>query len=191
MEVVPRQNFFNMVPNTEAEVFVSVQGDILGETILGALTPGEKWQLLRVPTGCPEQTLSKLAPVVILTRYLDTAGQWGKVGVELREEVIQNIVRGYTHMLTHRSAHGTYHITHGHPGSTWLTSYVFRVFALSYSIMTTSTLDQRSLCATANWIITERQAEDGHFLENGPVIMASMQGGYRGSEADISLTALV
>uniref|UniRef100_A0A8C7EXQ7 NTR domain-containing protein n=1 Tax=Neovison vison TaxID=452646 RepID=A0A8C7EXQ7_NEOVI len=191
IEMVPRQNFFNMVPNTEAEVFVSVQGDILGETILGTLTPGEKWQLLRVPTGCPEQTLSKLVPAVILTRYLDAAGQWGKVGVELREQVIQNIVRGYTHMLTHRSAHGTYHISNGHPGSTWLTSYVFRVFALAYSIMTTSTLDLRSLCATANWIITKRQAEDGHFLENGPVIMASMQGGYRGSEADISLTALV
>uniref|UniRef100_A0A452VMF1 Complement C3-like n=1 Tax=Ursus maritimus TaxID=29073 RepID=A0A452VMF1_URSMA len=190
-EVLPRQNFLNMVPNTEAEVFVSVQGDILGETILGTLTPGEKWQLLRVPTGCPEQTLSKLAPMIILTRYLDAAGQWGKVGVELRDQVIQNIVRGYTHMLTHRSAHGTYHISNGHPGSTWLTSYVFRVFALAYSIMTTSTLDLQSLCATANWIITERQAEDGHFLENGPVIMASMQGGYRGSEADISLTALV
>ncbi|XP_040484208.1 complement C3-like [Ursus maritimus] len=190
-EVLPRQNFLNMVPNTEAEVFVSVQGDILGETILGTLTPGEKWQLLRIPTGCPEQTLSKLAPMIILTRYLDAAGQWGKVGVELRDQVIQNIVRGYTHMLTHRSAHGTYHISNGHPGSTWLTSYVFRVFALAYSIMTTSTLDLQSLCATANWIITERQAEDGHFLENGPVIMASMQGGYRGSEADISLTALV
>ncbi|XP_019657450.2 complement C3 [Ailuropoda melanoleuca] len=190
-EVLPRQNFLNMVPNTEAEVFVSVQGDILGETILGTLTPGEKWQLLRVPTGCPEQTLSKLAPVTILTRYLDAAGQWGKVGVELRDQVIQNIVRGYTHMLTYRSAHGTYHISNGHPGSTWLTSYVFRVFALAYSITTTSKLDLQSLCATANWIITERQAEDGHFLENGPVIMESMQGGYRGSEADISLTALV
>ncbi|XP_073743769.1 putative protein C3P1 [Callorhinus ursinus] len=123
MEVVPKQNFLNMVPNTEAEVFVSVQG--------------------------------------------------------------------YTHMLTHRSAHGTYHISNGHPGSTWLTSYVFPVFALAYSIMTTSTFDLHSLCATANWIITKRQAEDGHFLENGPVIMASMRGGYRGSEADISLTALV
>lgn len=52
---------------------------------------------------------------------------------------------------------------------------MFRVFALAYSIMTTSKLDLQSLCATANWIITERQAEDGHFLENGPVIMASMQ----------------
>uniref|UniRef100_A0A673U5V9 Complement C3 n=1 Tax=Suricata suricatta TaxID=37032 RepID=A0A673U5V9_SURSU len=190
-EVVPRQDFLDKVPDTEAEVFVSVQGDILGETILGALTPRETRRLLRVPTGCPEQTLSSLAPVVILTRFLDATGQWGKVGVELRDQVMENIISGYTRMLTHRSADGTYHTSKGSPGSTWLTSYVFRVFALAYSTMMTNVLDLHSLCATASWIITQRQAEDGHFLEKGPVIMTSMQGGYRGSEADVSLTALV
>nr|XP_031545441.1 complement C3 isoform X2 [Vicugna pacos] len=190
-ELVPKQDFLNKMPNTEAEVFVSVQGDILGETILGTLTPQETQRLLTVPNGCPEQTLSSLAPVIILTRYLDATGQWSKVGVELREEVMKNIVSGYTRMLTHRSADGTYHSSKGNPGSTWLMSYVFRVFALAYSTMTIRALDLHSLCDIANWIITQRQAKDGHFLEKGPVFMASMQGGYKGSEADISLTALV
>lgn len=61
---------------------------------MGSLTPTETQTLLRLPTGCPEQTLSKLAPVIILTRYLDTTGQWGKVGVELRDQVMKNIVSG-------------------------------------------------------------------------------------------------
>ncbi|XP_058146552.1 complement C3 isoform X1 [Dasypus novemcinctus] len=189
--LVPRKDVLNKVPGTQAEVFVSVQGDILGETILGSLTPKETYRLLRVPTGCPEQTLSALAPLVILTRYLDAAGQWGAVGVELREQVMDNIVSGYTQMLTHRSADGTYHIHQGRPGSTWLSSYVFRVFALAYPTMTARALDQPALCAIADWLITQRQAEDGHFVEKGPVIMKSMQGGYRGSEASVSLTALV
>nr|XP_055227669.1 complement C3-like isoform X4 [Gorilla gorilla gorilla] len=64
-KLVPRQEFLNMVPDTEAEVFISVQGDILGETIVGSLTPSEIQRLLRVPTGCPEQTLSSLMPVII------------------------------------------------------------------------------------------------------------------------------
>ncbi|KAF5911564.1 hypothetical protein HPG69_008161, partial [Diceros bicornis minor] len=122
-ELVPKRDFLNKMPNTEAEVFVSVQG--------------------------------------------------------------------YTRMLTHRSADGTYHTSKGSPGSTWLTSYVFRVFALTYSSMTISVVDLPSLCAIPKWIITQRQAEDGHFLEEGPVVMASMQGGYQHSEADVSLTALV
>ncbi|XP_076978006.1 complement C3-like isoform X2 [Tamandua tetradactyla] len=189
--LVPRQDILNQVPGTQAEVFVSVQGDILGETILGSLMPREMYQLLKVPTGCPEQTLSSLAPLVILTRYLDATGQWGAVGVELRDEVVKNIIRGYTRMLTHRSADSTYHIHKGNPGSTWLSSYVFRIFTLTYSTMTASLLDLPSLCAIANWIVTQRQEDDGHFLEIGPVIMKSMQGGYRGSEAPTSLTAIV
>ena len=32
--------------------------------------------------------------MVILTRYLDTTGQWNKVGVELREKVMKNLARG-------------------------------------------------------------------------------------------------
>ncbi|KAM6216767.1 complement C3-like [Rhynchocyon petersi] len=190
-ELVSRQDILNKMPDTEAEVFISVQGDILGETILGSLTPTETQQLLRVPVGCPEQTLSSLVPLIVLAHYLDTTGHWSKVGVELRDKVIQNIVSGYTRMLTHQSADGTYHIHKGNPGSTWLTSYVFRVYTMSYTTLTTSGLDLSSLCAIADWIITQRQATDGHFLERGPVIMKSMQGGYQGSEADISLTAIV
>ncbi|XP_012496951.1 PREDICTED: complement C3 isoform X2 [Propithecus coquereli] len=191
VELVPRQDVLNKVPGTPAEVFISVQGDILGETVVGSLLPRETQRLLRVPTGCPEQTLSSLVSAIILTQYLDSTGQWGKVGVEHRDQVMKNIVSGYTRMLTHRSPDGTYHTSKGSPGSTWLTSYVFRVFSLAYSTMTISLLDLASVCAIANWIITERQAEDGRFLEKGPVVMTSMQGGYHGSEADTSLTALV
>lgn len=46
---------------------------------------------------------------------------------------------------------------------------------MAYLTMTISVIDLYSLCAVAKWIITQRQAEDGHFLEEGPVIMASMQ----------------
>ncbi|XP_062034549.1 complement C3-like [Lepus europaeus] len=191
MELVPRRELLNKVPDTEAEVFVSVQGDILGETIVGSLTPIETQKLLKVPTGCPEQTLSKLAPVIILTKYLDSTGQWGKVGVEHREQVLKNLVIGHTQMLRYRSADGIYRLTENSPGSTWFTSYMFRIFALAYPIMTDKMPRLSDLCAMANWVITQRQAKDGHFLENGPVVMKSMQGGYKGSEADISLTALV
>ncbi|KAI4583850.1 hypothetical protein MJG53_007129 [Ovis ammon polii x Ovis aries] len=191
MQRVPKQEFLNKMPNTEADVFVSVQGDILGETILGTLTPSEAWRLLRIPSGCPEQTLSSLTPVVILTRYLDTTGQWNKVGVELREKVMKNLARGYSQMLTHRSEDGSYHTSKGNPGSTWLTSYVFRVYALAYRTMTIRALSLDSVCNIANWIITHRQRTRGNFVEESPVVMWSMQGGYQGSEADISLTALV
>lgn len=46
---------------------------------------------------------------------------------------------------------------------------------MAYPTMTISMIDLHSLCAIAKWIVTQRQAEDGHFLEESPVIMASMQ----------------
>ncbi|XP_054980587.1 complement C3 [Sorex araneus] len=188
---LPRKDIQNQVPGTEAEVFISVQGDILAETVLGSLTPLEHRKLLSIPTGCPEQTLSSLASLVLLTQYLDTTGQWGKVGVELRDQVAKNIVSGYTRMVTHQSADGTYHISKGRPGSTWLTSYVFRIYSLAQRTTSIPGLDHKSLCAMADWLCRERQEGDGRFVEHGPVVVASMQGGYRGSEADVSLTALV
>ncbi|XP_027713637.1 venom factor-like isoform X2 [Vombatus ursinus] len=191
-ESVQRRVFENMVPGTEAEVFVSVQGDILGEPILGALTPSELHKLLKVPTGCPEQTLSSLAPLVILTQYLDATGQWGQVGVERRNQVVDNIVTGYARMLAHRNSNGTYHIHRESPGSTWLTSYVFRIFAMaSNGGVSKGGIDKDILCSSARWLITQRQEEDGSFQEKAPVIVKSMQGGYWGSEAKVSLTALV
>lgn len=52
---------------------------------------------------------------------------------------------------------------------------MFRVYALAYSTMGLRVIDQHSLCDIAKWIITQRQAKDGQFLEEGPIIMASMQ----------------
>ncbi|XP_004688804.1 PREDICTED: A.superbus venom factor 2-like [Condylura cristata] len=121
--LVRRQDFFNKVPDTEAEVFVSIQG--------------------------------------------------------------------YTQMLTHRNEDGTYNTIKGSPGNTWLTSYVLRIFFLAYQNIAVTAVNLDSLCAMASWIITQRQAGNGHFLDVGLPIMSSMQGGYTGSEADVSLTAHV
>lgn len=41
--------------------------------------------------------------------------------------------------------------------------------------MTLRVIDQHSLRGIAKWIITQRQAEDRQFLEEGPIIMASRQ----------------
>ncbi|XP_045146330.1 complement C3-like isoform X2 [Echinops telfairi] len=140
-ELVSRKDILNKVPDTQAEVFVSVQGDILGETILGSLTPSEMQRLLSVPTGCPEQTLSSLAPLIILTDYLDTTGQWGNVGVELRDKVTKNVVSGESTRI------GL------HPDA--------------------DSQERR-------WHLPHPQGKPRKYL-----------GGYQGSEADISLTALV
>ncbi|XP_071455894.1 complement C3-like [Marmota flaviventris] len=203
-ELLPRRD----VPDTQVEVFVSVQGDILAETILGSLTPMEVQQLLRVPSGCPEQTLSKLAPVVLLMGYLDTTGQCcsgTRTHLNARwptrhlPTALRRVPPGFTQMLSHQSRDGTFHVIKRRPGSTWCSRAVPEPPALPSCPPPQAlqpgppvkVLSLSSLCDIVRWIITQGQAEDGHFLEKGPVVMAPMQGGYKGSEADVSLTALV
>ncbi|VFV38123.1 complement c3-like [Lynx pardinus] len=99
-------------------------------------------------------------------------------------------VQGNNQRFTsHPDADGTYHTSKGNLGGTWLTSYVLRVFALVYSTMTTRVSLAEHLGACQG-----HAGEVGESLSKTLGIMGVIlrpQGGYRGSEADISLTALV
>ncbi|XP_044539379.1 complement C3-like, partial [Gracilinanus agilis] len=52
-------------------------------------------------------------------------------------------------------------------------------------------IDALILCGAVKWLILEKQKPDGMFQEDGPVIHQEMIGGFRGGEADASLTAFV
>ncbi|CAM5169834.1 unnamed protein product [Eretmochelys imbricata] len=52
-------------------------------------------------------------------------------------------------------------------------------------------VDTSQLCASTRWLIGQRQEASGCFREDAAIYTPAMQGGYRGSDADASLTAFV
>ncbi|XP_053556151.1 complement C3 [Bombina bombina] len=170
-----------MVPGSIAENFISIQGDLLGETLLGTLDDTYLGRLIYVPSGCPEQNMVHITPNVIVTRYLDSTMKWKVIGAEKRKRAIENIKTGYSTQLSHRLA------DHSFTGTTWLTAYVVKIFALASSLMH---IDETMLCNAASWLTT-RQKNSGWFEERGKVYARSMQGGFVGAENDASLTAFV
>ncbi|XP_030052950.1 complement C3 isoform X2 [Microcaecilia unicolor] len=172
----------DLIPDTEPTNYFSFQGDILGETLLGTLSSSSLENLIRVPSGCPEQNMIKTSPNVIVTHYLDDTRQWHLVGVERRSEAIKNINNGITTQLTHRKS------DHSYQGSTWLTAYVVKICAMANSLVF---IDTVKLCESARWLLMKQQKLDGLFQEDGVVYSKPMQGGYPGSEQDASLTAFV
>uniref|UniRef100_A0A4W3GH37 Alpha-macroglobulin-like TED domain-containing protein n=1 Tax=Callorhinchus milii TaxID=7868 RepID=A0A4W3GH37_CALMI len=70
----------NVVPNTEPQTFISVQGSVLAETIENSIDGSRLKHLIRQPTGCGEQNMASMTPGVIVTHYLDQTAQWDKVG---------------------------------------------------------------------------------------------------------------
>lgn len=54
--------------------------------------------LLIIPSGCVEQNLIRMTPSVIATYYLDSTGQWEKIGTERRAEAIGLVMKGKTNI---------------------------------------------------------------------------------------------
>ncbi|CAM5169954.1 unnamed protein product [Eretmochelys imbricata] len=188
-ELVRSHHLENLVPDTDSEVFISVQGDLLGETLVGGLQSSTLQKLITLPGGCVEQNIFRVTPNIILTHYLDTTKQWDQIGVELRDRAIQNIVQGYVHQLRYRERDGSYRPYAGSTGSTWLTAYILKVFAMALPLG--APVDTSQLCASTRWLIGQRQEASGCFREDAAIYTPAMQGGYRGSDADASLTAFV
>ncbi|XP_075758404.1 A.superbus venom factor 1 [Pelodiscus sinensis] len=188
LETIGPVDMSNVVPNTEPVTFVSVKGDIVGDTVENSIDGANLKHLIQVPAGCGEQNMIGMTPAAIATHYLDSSRQWERLGVERRAEAIKFITRGYTQQLAYRKADNSYAAFTNRPASTWLTAYVAKVFALAYRLIT---IDPEVLCGAVKWLILEKQKPDGVFQEDAPVIHGEMVGGYQGSEPEASLTAFV
>nr|AIN40971.1 C3 complement component [Ginglymostoma cirratum] len=178
----------DVVPDTEPLSFISVQGDILAQTIENSIDGAKLKHLIRVPTGCGEQNMASITPGVIVTNFLDKTRQWERVGMDKRETSVKNIQTGYAQQLAYRQPSGAYAAFLNREPSTWLTAYVVKVFAMSFNLIV---IDPNVLCGAAQWLTLNKQKPDGSFKEDAPVIHGEMIGGVKGSESDASLTAFV
>lgn len=66
--------------------------DTLGSE--GALSPEGLASLLRLPTGCGEQTMTLLAPTLAASRYLDQTEQWSRLPPETKDHAVDLIRKG-------------------------------------------------------------------------------------------------
>ncbi|XP_072261704.1 complement C3-like [Pyxicephalus adspersus] len=175
-----KEELEGMVPNSPANYFISVQGDIMGESLLGILDESYLGSLIYLPTGCPEQNMFKTSTNVIGVKYLDANKKWDAVGAEKRLKAISNIEHGYMKQLTYRLPNHSFQ-------STWLTAYVVKIFAMAYDLVG---IDQNMLCNSSKWLAS-KQKQSGEFFEYGQVYTKAMQGGLIGSKSSTSLTAYV
>lgn len=178
----------DIVPNTEASIYISVKGSLLGETLQNSIDGANLKHLITVPSGCGEQIMMSMTPTMIATRFLDVTNQWQRIGVERRAEAIENIKKGYAQQMTYRKPDNSYSAFTNRPASTWLTAYVVKVFAMAGSVMN---VESDILCGAMKWLLDEKQLPIGAFKEDAPVIHGEMVGGSGHTDPDASLTAFV
>ncbi|XP_075193121.1 venom factor-like [Anomaloglossus baeobatrachus] len=177
---IKREALEGIVPDSIATNFISIQGDIMGETLLGVLDDSYLGSLIYIPYGCAEQNMVTTTPNVILTKYLDTTKRWDAIGAEKRSAATKNIKTGYLKQLFYLSKHSF-------QNSTWLTAYVVKIFSMA-SKANVLDVNKDMLCQCAMWLVSN-QKQNGEFMEYGMVYAKSIQGGY--TESESSLTAFV
>ncbi|XP_072847647.2 A.superbus venom factor 1 [Pogona vitticeps] len=191
-EEVKANDLSDMVPGTEPETKISVQGDPVAQIVEDSIDGTNLEHLIITPSGCGEQNMIRMTPTVIATHYLDATGQWEKLGVDRRSHALSQITKGYTQELVYKKPDHSYAAYVGRTSSTWLTAYVVKVFAMASKIESTITKDV--ICGGVKWLVLERQKPDGVFQEVAPVLSGTMTGGYNkgdAAEPEVALTAFV
>ncbi|XP_065715319.1 complement C3 isoform X1 [Patagioenas fasciata] len=187
-ERVRAANLSDIVPNTESETKVSIQGNPVSILVEKAIDGDKLKHLIVTPAGCGEQNMIGMTPTVIATHYLDSTQQWESFGIDRRAEAVNLIKKGYTQQLAFRKPDNSYAAFKDRPSSTWLTAYVAKVFSLAITLVD---IEPEVVCGAVKWLILEKQKPDGIFQEDAPVIHKEMVGGYHGAEPEVSLTAFV
>uniref|UniRef100_A0A8D0GSR7 Anaphylatoxin-like domain-containing protein n=1 Tax=Sphenodon punctatus TaxID=8508 RepID=A0A8D0GSR7_SPHPU len=180
-------NINNIIPDTRPETTVTIQGNPMAEIIENSINADKLGHLIITPSGCGEQNMMRMTAPVIATHYLDSSGHLEKVGVDRRVEAITAIMTGFTQQLAHRNDNASFAMYKGRIGSTWLTAYVVKVFAIASKL---APIDRHVLCGAIKWLILDKQNPDGSFHEDAPVQSAAL-GGYKGAESDQTLTAFL
>uniref|UniRef100_A0A670KL28 Uncharacterized protein n=1 Tax=Podarcis muralis TaxID=64176 RepID=A0A670KL28_PODMU len=187
---VQAKDLSDIVPGTEPETKITLQGDPVAQIIEDSIDGTNLNHLIVTPSGCGEQNMITMTPSVIATHYLDTTGQWEKLGVDRRSVAVNQIMQGYAQQMVYKKADHSYAAFKDRKASTWLTAYVVKVFAMASKIV--NTINNEVVCGGVKWLILERQKPDGIFHEDAPVIHGEMVVRFlSGAEPDASLTAFV
>uniref|UniRef100_A0A8C3GVN7 Complement C3 n=1 Tax=Corvus moneduloides TaxID=1196302 RepID=A0A8C3GVN7_CORMO len=184
-ERVKAADLSDIVPNTESETKVSIQGNPVSIIVEKAIDGAKLKHLIVTPSGCGEQNMIALTPTVIAVHYLDNTMQWENFGIDRRAGAIELIRKGYTQQLAFRKPDSSYAAFINRPSSTWLTAYVVKVFAMARKL---TDIEHSEICGPVKWLILNKQKPDGVFQEDAPVIHKEILGGFW---PEVSLTAFI
>ncbi|XP_073341162.1 complement C4-B [Pagrus major] len=120
------------VPGSSSNIFVSAEGDGFSPShAKNLLSPEKVARLIRLPTGCVEQTMTKLAPTASAIRYLDLSEQWFDLPAGTRDAALDKVEHGAMRILTFKiKSNGSYPPYASVTPSNWLTALVVKVLSM-------------------------------------------------------------
>ncbi|XP_074654266.1 A.superbus venom factor 1-like isoform X2 [Tubulanus polymorphus] len=158
---------------------LTITGTIMGPTV-GTIIGGMD-KMIKLPTGCGEQTMIALAPTVYATKYLKIAN---KLTLDRENEAIRYMQEGFKKQMVFKKRDGSFSVWPNFRASTWLTAFVVKVFCQAREFVE---IDETIICSAVEWLSRSRR-NNGAFYEKYKVLHRHMLGGAKGKTA---LTAFV
>ncbi|XP_036392183.1 complement C4 [Megalops cyprinoides] len=175
------------VPDGESNTLMSIKGGVMGQSAENCLNLEGVEKLITLPTGCAEQTMTKMSPAVRAMLYLDATNQWLNLNPDRRNEAKDMIQKGYNRILTHKNADGSYGSFSNAARSVWLTAFVAKELTRSREIITV----QDSYIQESMSYLVSKQHATGAFSDPNPFYSGHLQGSGGGIDGEASLTAFV
>ncbi|XP_052901838.1 thioester-containing protein 1 allele S3-like [Anopheles moucheti] len=138
--------------------------------------------LLSVPTGCGEQNMMRLVPIVQVLDYTTSIGSADK---RLTEKATGLLKAGYQNQMRFRQPDGSFGLWEKSGGAVFLTAFVGKTLATAAKHI--AEIEPDMVMKTYDWLAA-RQHATGRFDEVGPIFHKDMQGGLR---QGIALTSFV
>ncbi|KAJ1134675.1 hypothetical protein NDU88_001124 [Pleurodeles waltl] len=185
---IPGAKPSNLIPDENVRISVRASAENSIETVNNSLSADGVNRLIRVPTGCAEQTMMKLAPAVYAMKYLDDTEQWTQLGPERRDEALEAMNGGHTRLLLFTKDDGSYGAFKTTPSSTWLTAFVAKTLSICRNHIH---INHDTILTAVNFVMKHQVDSSGAFRDPAPVGQREMQGGLGGLEGEVALTAFV
>ncbi|XP_053183414.1 complement C4-B isoform X2 [Scomber japonicus] len=184
------------VPDSGSNIFISVEEDGYSIShVRSLLLPKMVVNLITLPDGCLEQTMSLMAPTVVALRYLDLSEQWFNLPAGSRDDALDKVEKGYVRVKGFRRGLSYRPWYSGKP-SNWLTALVLKYLSLmaERQIVAFGQQGRRPTVVADEEIrkpvqyLLSVQNNDGSFTDPWPVLH---KGILKGNDHDASMTAFI
>ncbi|XP_022524517.2 complement C4-B isoform X1 [Astyanax mexicanus] len=175
------------VPEQDSATLMSFKGGVMGESVDNCLNLDGVDNLIKLPTGCAEQTMVKMSPALHAMKYLDGTNQWAFLKAERRDEAQSMIQAGYTTVLTFKKSDGSYGAFLTRPSSNWLTAFIAKEMTNSRSIIQ---VRDSYIQESMSYLISKQKA-GGSWDDPNPLYDTGMKGGVGQTKDEAPLTAYI
>uniref|UniRef100_A0A8B9H2Z5 Complement component 4 n=1 Tax=Astyanax mexicanus TaxID=7994 RepID=A0A8B9H2Z5_ASTMX len=176
-----------VVPEQDSATLLSFKGGVMGESVDNCLNLDGVDNLIKLPTGCAEQTMVKMSPALHAMKYLDGTNQWAFLKAERRDEAQSMIQAGYTTVLTFKKSDGSYGAFLTRPSSNWLTAFIAKEMTNSRSIIQ---VRDSYIQESMSYLISKQKA-GGSWDDPNPLYDTGMKGGVGQTKDEAPLTAYI